>query len=50
MWLQALLATTLTLLERHIHTLQTEGFEPIQTAYLDSWLHTGQQVDIARAT
>jgi biotin-(acetyl-CoA carboxylase) ligase len=49
-WLQALLATTLTLLERHIHTLQTEGFEPIQAAYLDSWLHTGQQVDMAWPT
>lgn len=47
MWLQALLATTLTLLERHIYTLQTEGFQPMEAAYLDSWLHTGQQVNLA---
>ena len=50
MWLQALLARTMTLLERHIDTLQTEGFQPMEAAYLDGWLHTGQQVDMALAT
>jgi biotin---protein ligase len=45
--LQALLATILTLLERHVQTLQTQGFQPIQAAYTDNWLHTGQQVNTA---
>jgi biotin-(acetyl-CoA carboxylase) ligase len=45
-WLQALLAEILLLLELHVQTLQAEGFHPIEAAYIDNWLHTGQQVQI----
>jgi biotin-(acetyl-CoA carboxylase) ligase len=45
-WLQALLATTLLLLECHVNTLQTVGFQPIEADYIDNWLHSGQQVKV----
>lgn len=41
---QALLASILLLLEQHVRTLQGEGFGPLEAAYTDNWLHTGQQV------
>lgn len=41
---QALLADILSLLERHVHTLRTEGFGPLEAAYTDNWLHSGQEV------
>lgn len=41
---QALLASVLNRLEGLLDTLLREGFAPLQAAYLDAWLHTGQQV------
>jgi biotin-(acetyl-CoA carboxylase) ligase len=43
---QALLASALSKLEGLLDTLLREGFQPLQAAYLASWLHTGQQVTL----
>ena len=42
--LQALLAGIMGQLEAMLDVLAAQGFEPLQAAYLDAWLHSGQQV------
>ncbi len=39
-----LLADIVTGLEDMLGVLTTDGFGPLQQAYTDNWLHTGQQV------
>ena len=39
-----LLADIMTRLENMFDVLSTDGFSPMQQAYTDNWLHTGQQV------
>ncbi len=42
---QVLLADIMTRLESMLRVLTDEGFGPLEQAYTDSWLHTGQQVN-----
>ena len=42
--MQALLPAILNNLERMLDVLVRDGFGPLESAYLDAWLHTGQQV------
>ena len=41
---QALLAGIMGQLEAMLDVLAAQGFAPLQAAYLEAWLHTGQQV------
>lgn len=41
---QELLACLLTKLEAMLSTLASQGFDPLQEAYMQAWLHTNQQV------
>lgn len=43
---EMLLAGILRAMESHLHTLEHEGFAPLQQAYLRYWLHTGQCVEV----
>ncbi len=50
---QVLLADIMTRLESMLRVLTDEGFSPLEHAYTDSWLHTGQQASahgIAKAS
>lgn len=42
--MQALLPAILNNLERMLDVLVRDGFGPLESAYLDAWLHSGQQV------
>ena len=42
--LQVLLADIMMRLESMLRIVSDEGFGPLEQAYTDSWLHTGQQV------
>ena len=42
--MQALLPAILNNLERMLNVLVRDGFGPLESAYLDAWLHSGQQV------
>lgn len=41
---QALLAGILNNLESMLEVLVQDGFAPLESAYLQAWLHSGQQV------
>ena len=41
---QILLADIMMRLESMLRVLTNEGFGPLEQAYTDSWLHTGQHV------
>lgn len=46
---EALLARIVNAMEGHLHTLERDGFDPLQQAYLRYWLHTGQRVEVEGA-